>query len=245
MTAKESARNEWEKLKDRPWQEKAGHLMTYYWGYFAAAAILLGIVIVFTVNRLTAKEVVLYGFFAHATSTEEFAELYEQGFAEAVGIDWDKYDIHIEANSDSEVGEPELGYSDGQILTVRIAGGTEDLFGADLTALITYAYGGYMQDLSKIVSPEQLKAWEPHLLYMDQSLYREIESNPNSDKTYALPEPTEPETMKEPVPFAVLIPKGSGVRQAYNAYCEDFGMGILVNAANISNAAAFIDYALR
>ena len=55
MTAKESARNEWEKLKDRPWQEKAGHLMTYYWGYFAAAASLLGSVIVFTVNRLTAK----------------------------------------------------------------------------------------------------------------------------------------------------------------------------------------------
>ena len=245
MTARESARNEWAKLKDRPWQEKARHLMTYYWGYFAAAAVLLGVVVVFTVNRLTAKEVVLYGFFAHAVAQQETAELYEQGFAESAGIDLNQFDIHIEANSDSVAGERELGYADGQILTVRIAGNTEDIFAADLSALITYAYGGYMKDLTQVVSPEQLAAWEPYLLYMDESLYREIERNQDSDAVYALPEPTEPETMETPIPFAVVIPADSELRKAYGFYCEDLAIGVLLSCANDATAAAFIDYALQ
>jgi len=245
MTAKESARREWEKLKDRPLREKLNHLKTYYWGYFAAVlAILVGIGIL-TYRHLTAKELALQGFFLHALQNEVIAGEYEEGFAEFAGIDLDVYSFHMEANSDSVVGEPEASYTDGQVFTVRLAGGTLDLFGGDLTTIMTYAYGGYFEDLSRKVSPEQLAAWEPYLLYMDRSLYEEIAQNEDIDAVYALPEPTEPETMKEPVPFALSIPTDSPVWEAYGFYCEELVIGLAINVPHLDNAVAFLNYALQ
>ena len=245
MTAKESARNEWAKLKDRPWQEKAAHLLTYYWGYFAAAIILIAVVTTFTINRLTAKEFALQGFFAHAVADEAVMNLYEEGFAAVAGIDLNEFDIIIEANSDSNVDEPELSYNDGELATVRIGSGMTDLFGGDLTAMMTYAYGGYFGDLSQWASPEQLEAWEPYLLYMDRALYEEIARAIDPMAVYALPEPMEPETMQEPFPFAIMVPADNEVRKAYGFYCTDLAIGIVVNANHADNAVAFLDYMMR
>ncbi|MBE6995125.1 MAG: hypothetical protein E7429_00095 [Ruminococcaceae bacterium] len=245
MTAKESARREWEKLKDRPMREKLHHLKTYYWGYFAAAAVILVGIGVLVYNHLTAKELALQGFFMHAVQNKVVAQEYEEGFAEFAGIDLNEFGFHMEANSDSVVGEPEASYTDGQIFTARLAGGELDVFGGDMTAMMTYAYGGYFSDLSQVATPEQMAAWEPYLLYMDRAVYEEIAQNTDIDAVYALPEPKEPETMKEPIPFGLHIPADSGLHEAYGFYCEDLVVGLAINVPRPAAAVAFLEYALR
>ena len=119
------------------------------------------------------------------------------------------------------------------------------MLGGDLTAMITYAYGGYYSDLRQYTTNGQLKQWEPYLLYMDQALFEEIAQNPDPTHSYALPDPTKPEEMKTPVPFAVSVPASGALAETCAFFCDEPVMGIAVSAAHPDNAALFFDYVLQ
>lgn len=245
MTASESARVQWQKLKDKPLKDKLAHILTYYWGYLA---IILGVVAVagsILFHHLTAKDPALQVFFSHAACTEEASEPFLQQFADDVGIDTAEYALTLETGSDSAAGNTELAYGDAQLLSARLAAGDLDVLGGDLTSMITYAYGGYYSDLRQHTTNGQLKQWEPYLLYMDQALFEEIEQNPDPTRSYTLPDPAKPKEMEHPIPFAVSVPASGALAETCTFFCEEPVMGIAVSASHPDNAILFFDYVLQ
>lgn len=64
-------------------------------------------------------------------------------------------------------------YQTIKVLTTRVAAGEIDFMVADVAALYDFAYDQYFAELSKILSEEQLKDYEPYLLYYDKAVLDE------------------------------------------------------------------------
>lgn len=239
MTAREAARSEWKKLKGKPLKEKLIHIGTYYWPHILTIVVCLSVVISFISASVGNKESAFYAYFLNATALSDVQEQFEATFATYAGIDQDTYAVSIFPGSTDLSGGVDMT---AQFVAAQTAAGSLDALCAQLDDFLQYAYQDYFFDLRDILTPQQQLDWEPYLLYIDQTVFDAIAVGGLT--SYALPDPTQPELMEDPVPIAVMIPQSSVIRQSYALPDGTVAIGIVVNSSHAETAVQFLEFLL-
>ena len=113
------------------------------------------------------------------------------------------------------------------------------------TSMLDIAYNAYFTELSTYFSAQQYELLKPYILYIDQAVMTQLEDayeNKEDLSSIALPDPTRPDEMKEPV--AVLIDFSSipEIAAIYADLNEPAVMGIMTEAPNSDMLLKFISY---
>ena len=243
MTTREATREAWRNLKGKPLKDKLVHIGTYYWPYILVAGFFLVLSGSVICTAVTAKDTALQGYFISTMQQEEDPGNFRQDFAAFAGIDTEKYEITLTASSYAVSGSTDMSIADSQIVASWSASGALDVLGGDLAALLNFAYHDYFLDLREVLSPEQLKKWEAHLIYMDWEVYQQISSS--DELSCELPDPAVPESMEDPIPVAIVIPESSVLWDSYTFLGESPAVGIIINSPRREAAVRFLEYILK
>ena len=241
MTAREAARAEWKKLKNRPLKEKLIHIGTYYWPHILAVTVLLVVAVSLISSAVNSKDSAFQAYLLSAAEIDEGSS-FEQDFADWAGIDTDEFETTITTSVYSVSDGGDLSTTDSQLITVWTASETLDVLAGDTENILNYAYNDFLRDLREILTTEQLENWADHLLYIDQAVCDAIDSG--TDTVYTLPDPANPGEMEQPIPVLLSIPESSRLWESYEFLGEDPVVGIIGNAPNPDHAIAFLEYIL-
>ena len=223
---------EFHKLKGESIQVKLEYIATYYWIPILSVVILLAIVISQVIHFSTAKDIALSGHFINANPDKTLSQEYVQYVSKTLDIDESKSEISL-SNCFLYADDIQSALATHQLIAAEVAAKSLDFLIADPQLLLEYAYDEYFTDIRTILSEEQIARLSPYFLYIDQA---HIASNTD------FPDPTAPEAMTTPIPFALRIPEGSALDLAYYAHTESLiGISVLSNAQNTENTAKFID----
>ena len=244
-------REEREAMKHGTPKEK----LEYFWLYYKWHVIITVVAIVaitsFIYTTVTKKETSLYALFLNSFVTaEDSGNSYKQGFLDMAGIDCDKYKIIVDTNLYFQPGAmDEDSYNALQKISIYVAAGEIDLFGADLTTFEYYAYTDYLTDLRDMLTPEQIEKYSPYFYYIDgKFLADKLEASENFndsiDYNFTYPDPYKPEAMANPIPVGISLDNAS--EDFANNYVfpktDSSVIGFVVTGQHLENAQAFIDY---
>jgi len=231
---------EFKKLKDEPLKTKVEYIFTYYWIPILAFVILIAILISQIIHFSNAKETILSGHCINATGDSSGAAQFVATFAESSGIDTASSEISI-VTSQFSPGASYDSYVANQLITAKIAAKSLDFITADFENLLPYAYQEAFIDLRAIMSKEQMQTMSAYFLYMDLAVIEKLETTNDQPPVY--PDPTAPENMSHPIPFAVVIPANSEFAKLYYPHRDDaIALAVVSTAPNPTLTVSFVDY---
>ena len=228
---------EFKKLKNESWKVKLEHILTYYWIPILVAAAVLIFLISQAIHFATMKETVLSGRCINAVFDASASQRFLQDVSAELDIDESKSEIKL---SHSLLSSEDLYNSvvTHQLIAAEIAANSLDFLIGETQILLEYAYEETFADLRTILSPEQASSLSPYFLYLDLALV-----NNTANQASQFPDPTAPEAMANPIPFALQIPEGSAFDQVYYNHTEKvMVIAFLCNAPNPDLAAQLAEY---
>lgn len=225
--------------------------VVYIWEYYKLHIFAIVFVVCFIgsviYNNVTAKEYVLQGIFLNTLVESETVSEMEQDFIEAYPIDTSSEEVFFDASmyysDDSDAME--TSYQTMQVLATRVAAREIDFMAADVATLYNFAYDQYFAELPEILSEEQLEAYEPYFLYYDKAVLEELS---NIDYTaevipeIALPDPSKPELMEEPVPVMIDVSSSEKISTLYPASTKKYAFAFVVNGKHDEKTAELLEY---
>lgn len=225
----------------------------YFWEYYKAHAIVAAFLVIFVIsyiyNALTAKDILLNGFFLNSISGKSAVEELKYDFLEKEAIDTAKYDVIFDADRiyslDLSSSDYSYNYKTSQALVTQTSAGDLDFVAGDLPVMTVTAYSEYFLDLSKVLSQEQLELYEPYFLYIDQPVLEQLMETKSSEneEMITIPDCRQPETMEKPVPVMIDVSSWDKVEKIYDGGEETrIAIGCIINSSNIETVLAFIDY---
>lgn len=270
MAVMDEFKSERESVKNGPFKKKVAYFWTYYkWFVIIPLIIIIGIAS-YIYNIVTATDTVLNGILLNTNSLESDLSDLINGFYEEQQIDQELYDISLNTSlsyyPDSQ--NASSNYTTLQALMAWSSVGTIDFISGDMSTMKDLAYKGYFVDLTTVLSAEQLTAYEPYFLYIDQDVVtqrNEAFDNNIDASTILLPDCDKPDTMKDPIPVLLNLPPSDALSQAYGFTSSSTSgttsdnaseatsdsasnaiiFGIVQNAQNTDMALKFIEYATK
>lgn len=230
-------------------KQKVEYIMDYYkWHIIIVLFVLIFIGNTIYTN-LTRKDYVLQGIFLSTSAETETVLDLEKDFLKKYPINSSSEDIFFDSSLyyrlDTESIDSTLSYQAIQVLTARIAAGEIDFLVADDVTLNNICYNQYFTDLSKILSEDQIKKYEPYFLYYDREVMEKMNSTDDTTKDGAeisLPNPSKPEQMKDPVPVMINITETETISILYPGFTENYAIAFLANTKNTEKALEFLEY---
>lgn len=245
MTSKEAILHQLKNLKGKPLKQKIEHILTYFWIPILIVLVLLFSTGSYIVHRLTMKDIALSVNCINAMADAETAQAYIDAFADAAGIDREKYVMQISAHYILDDKDLASSYNTTQVIVSQIAAGATDILAGDRETMLGYCYQEFFQPLDAVLTAQQLEAHKDAFLYIDMALVRQIQEN-FIEEMPEFPDPTKPEEMAEPMAIALRVPEDSPFRIACFPYRKnDVVLGLAVNSENLANAVAFMEYVME
>ncbi len=238
MPVMDEFQQEREEIKNRSFKEKA----SYFWDYYKWHVIggTLGVIIVVSLiySFLTKKETGYYVAFINMAETWNSKE-YKGEFEKLSGIDLSKEELFFDADMFLDFTKmDDATVQTTQKIMVYISANDLDAMLGDTPVMDRYAYNDVLMDLREFLTDEEYEKYEPYFYYMDRTLLEEAAENPNV--TYP-EDPSDPSTMKDPVPVAILLADCQKLREAYA--CADVQyVAFLVNSEHQDINHVFLDY---
>lgn len=233
-------------------REKIQYFWDYYKEYVIFGAVVLCIIISVVLGKLNEKEVLLTGILLNNRMTSEeavtglklrFLENMQRDPAEAevtLMIRW-KYDADTN-------GYSEENYYALQTLSAQTAGGMLDFMTGDLDTMTVLAYGDYFEDLSLILTEEQMKRYEPYFLYMDMAVLEAARVAADAeayDTQLIIPDCTKPETMEKPVPVFIDLSQREKLSEIYPGATGAVVLAVAANAPRVKMIAEWVDFLME
>ena len=196
------------------------HLFHYYKWYALTGLAVLIIVISMIYDAVTRKDIVLQAVLVNAfpnVGTEEFMADYEK----TITINPKKEETSLISDFYINVDDPTIFEAENiQKLLVLCASGAVDVCVVDESYLMQMAKGGYYMDLSTVFTKEQMDEYSDRLVWHDY--------------------PDDSKDAKEAIALEITDAAKIVSTQSYpNTKCY---FAIMVNAPNIDNSLAFLDY---
>lgn len=246
MTIRESIREQRKAIKNRSPREQ----LAYYWEYYGLKAIgilaAIALVVAFIVSMVTQKEYAFTGvFFGSSPGSNE--QTYLADFAQAAGIDTEKYELTVRPYPDIPMDQQITNeiYQSMQAFTAMVAANTVDCFAGNRELFLYYSYLGYTTDLRSVLTAQELSVLEPYLYYVDGKLIEQQEEN-DEGLAFAYgqsPDPTQPLLMEDPIPVGISVGAASqAFSETYPFAPQDAAIGICASTEHLENALAFLRY---
>ena len=232
------------KIKEAPLKEKIKYYGYYYRWH---AIVVISVIVLLSVwihDVVSSKESMFFAAFVNSVSLQQDNNM-EEDFASYAGIDTGTYDVLIDNTiSIDPNATDEMSVSSSQRMMAYTAAGELDVIVGSDDIFSGYAYNDMFHDLRDILSEEQIKTYEPYFYYIDRTVVETINAN-SSDLDFvmpALPAPTKPEEMEDPVPVAIIVNDFSRLNDSYYFNGDVTALGVMVNSEHTEYAVSFIDY---
>lgn len=246
MPVMDEFREERESMKQKSFKEKFQYFLDYYKWHVIGGVILTVCIISLLNTILNRKECAFYGAFINAYQTPGY-ETFREDFATRAGIDLEKNDVLLDTDyyiTDSARDQATVNAS--QRLTVYVAAGDVDVMAGGPATMNQYAYNEFFQDLRQILPEDLQEQLAPYYYYVDASLVAEINAQRDSgerDVTLNYPsEPTDPDSMEEPVPAGLYIQDCPRIQEAFVFQDEEVILSVIVNESNTDAVLQFIRF---
>ena len=248
MALMDEFREEREKIKNGTWKQKLGYFWEYYKWYVIVPVLIIGFVGSTIYQKVTAQDIILNGVFLNAYNSEANSGTQEiiDEFSKEQNIDTEEYEVTLNTSmyykTDDSSGT--ANYELVQTLMAWTAAGTIDFIGGDHDSMTSLAYNGYFVDLREFLNKEELKKYEPYLLYMDASFSKPLDNSFENDvapNTIAIPNCAEPEAMKQPIPVMIDLSNNAKLGKIYTN-SDAIAVGLAQNAPNKEMLLEFLDY---
>lgn len=251
---KAEAKNQREKMKDKPLKDK----IVYYVGYYkyAALAVVIGVAVIFSLIKTAVnhKDYCFYAMIVNASLLNGTAM--SEDFGQYAGLDTEKYECAIDTNS-TETVNATGGDSDMATSTIFMA----MLQSAELNCAVfdsinfgKNAKGECFIDLSEFLSAEDVERFNEYFYYIDMAEVRRINDStdiemPDYSLTGTFEEESadaeahmDPSTMEDPVPVGIVISDSCLVKKTY-AYHDNVPVfGIAANCSKPEETVKFLHY---
>ncbi len=248
MALMDEFKEEREKIKNGTFKQKAA----YFWEYYKWYVIVPVIVIVFLgttiYQKVTAPEIILNGILLNTynANSEEPSQKVIDDFSKLQEIDTKEYEVTLNTSMSFVANDTSgtANYESVQALMAWVAAGSVDFISGDHAAMTDLAYNGYFVDLREFLSDDEIQKYEPYFLYIDTATSKALDQaleNYNDDSSVSIPDCSEPETMKEPIPVMIDLSKNAKLSNIY-ANSDLLAMGIATNAPNKDMLLEFLDF---
>lgn len=245
MPVMDEFREERAALKHGTPKQKLQYFLDYYkWPTIVAICLIIA-VSSYIYHLVTQKDNALFAVFLNCYTAPEYEEPFLQDYAETAGIDQKKYQVLVDTSLTlTEDGMDQNSYMAIQKMMVYLAAKEIDVLAADVPNFFRYAYNDTLFDLRDVLSPEQLKAYEPYFFYIDGKVLERQRDLQESMEEYSItyPDPTKPEEMEDPIPVAIYLDNAVRLEGHYEFSQKPAVLGIVVNTTRKDAALQFLDY---
>jgi len=246
MTIREEIKRERKKfLATATPKEKWSYFCDYY-GLMTIAIIVIAIMATYViVDTVTRPEVVLNGAFINlASDRAHHADELGDAFLTDQKIDTKEYGVSFGTGLTIIASDSTASYESSQAMMTQAAAGTLDFITGPGKVLLDYAYGGLFEDLSTVLTEDELELYKPYLHYIDEAvveLRQEREDALESSADIKIPDSQKPEDMERPIPVFIDL---NGNKKMSSVYGNTTGLiiGVSVNAPNPEALHNFINY---
>lgn len=235
--------NEKDKMKSKPF----GQRLAYYWDYYKwhiLVALLALVLLGHTVSaKLTQKDVILNGILIDGTAPLELPAAV-QSFYEVNGIDSQKQEMILDTGLALNSGVPSVVANTYQAIHARVGAQDADFVMGYEYAIqrLSYDTSHMFADLREIFSAEILANWEGSIYYIDGSVLSQIADADFEE--IILPDPFQPENMKDPIPVALDVSSCTAFSSVYYSPDRPVYISVVSNAPNRELTARFIEFLL-
>lgn len=214
---------------------------------------IIGLIVLanFIYKKVTAPNYLLNGIMLSAEGGEEAAtkladELIEiAGYEDTVyGINFDTEYSYIPDDDDNA----ENNYKATEAIVSQSNEEMLDFVTGPIDSMLDIAYNTVFTELTTYLTKDQLALVEPYLLYIDQTVMEELSEAYENDEdisAIALPDPTKPEEMEEPVAVLIDIRDFDKLMDIYGNSEDFFALGIMGNAPNEDIIVKFLNYVMK
>lgn len=240
MTVREAARYQRKQLKGKRLSVKVRYLLSYYRIplLLTIMAVAVGCSVARSIRQTKPVLLNLYCLNAYSsTDSDPLGEL----FAEHVGEKPEQKQIGIFCapyQPEGHVSESALM----QTFMTHLTAGEVDLIAGDRSAVSHLAANGCFCSLEEIITPEQMSALAPYLLYVDQdAIDRAFEAeSPDMSQIYL----GAPAAMEKPIPAVLILPQDAPLLQYYRFPEGDCVIGIPQFSERKAAAAEFLRFCI-
>jgi len=248
MSFREKIKKIYEAIKEG----KGGAVFEYFYDYYKFEAFVILGALFFAGNlaytKITEKEIVLSGALLNQYNILAEDQILELGedFLTKQGIDLDNNKAEFNtALRYAHSGNSSFNDATIQGLVAQCSGGTIDFITGDMEAMTIFAYGDYFYDLREVLTAEELKQYEPYMLYIDRDYQRQVDEalvTPEIIPTMVPPDMRYPENMVDPVPVLIDLRESSLLSDIYIDLVDVLCFGFTVNAPDLELTKDFLDY---
>ncbi len=222
MAMRDEVKEQQQKLKGKSVREK----LEYFWDYYKVHTIVVLFaafaICIFIKDMMASKDDAFSALVLNSYGYEQQAD-FQEDFAAYAGINTKTYNCQIDAASTLSLDAmTQLDLAFSQRLAGMVQTNALDAFVSDAEIFGHYAEGMMFQDLRGELSAEEYEKYEPYFYYVDAVFIEEKnrvqEEDPYSDSPQeTAADPTDPSTMKDPVPVGIYLPDSAKLAQ-WNCY---------------------------
>lgn len=231
---------------------KGGAVFEYFYDYYKFEAFVILAVLYFVgslaYTKLTEKEIVLSGALLNQYNILADDLILDMGNDFLAEQDLNPKEHKVEFNTSlryAHSGDSSFNDATIQGLVAQCSGGTIDFITGDMEAMTIFAYGDYFYDLREVLTEEEMKHFEPYILYVDLDYQRQVEEaliTPEVIPTMVPPDMRYPEKMVEPIPVLIDLRDSALLSDIYIDLVDVLCFGFTVNAPNLERTKEFLYY---
>ncbi len=247
MPLMDEFREEREAIKHGTTKEKYQYFKDYYRTPLLIAVACIAFVGILLFQFFTRKDIGFYAMYLNSSPYPD-NEWFTDAFTEQAGISTDKYEIIMDTAVYFKLNSPD---EDTQITVQKIdtytgAGDLDVMLGGG-PEFAHYANSIMFKDMREVLTPEQVKKYEPYFYYIDEAFITKINESVQigEDPTSLhIPDPKDPASMESPVPVAIFVESSQKLNEAYyfkNAE-DGIAIGVFANTSHLNYVQEFIDY---
>ncbi len=246
MPVMDEFKEEREALKNGTPKEKLAYFWYYYKWHVIGTIIAIIAVASLIHNYVTQKDIALYTVVLNSADQYTSKE-YAQKVAEHLAIDTQEYEVFFDTSMYIDFTKmDEVTTASTQKMMVYIAACELDCIVTDTASLQHYSYNDTFYDLREILSAEQLEKYEPYFYYIDRKVLEEKQAAYEAmDDTYIAEypqDPSNPETMAEPVPVGIYVDKCDDFKDNFLFQKDDIVFSIFCNSPHLDLTLDYLDY---
>lgn len=228
----------------------------YFWNnkrkqmiWFAVElVVILAVLVLLTDNKYTAMTGIIMNT-SNSVSKEMLDEVKDDAF-QATRLDSEKADIKLIRGLDyypNDKTKAEANYEFMHTLVSQTEKGGLDFLTGDMETVITLAYSSFFQDLSQVLSEDQITAYKPYLRYIDLAVVEKIKqaAGANADIDIEIPDCTKPERMEKPIPVMIAMSKYESLAALYPDEPGSVVFAVFKNSPTNSILCRWIDYLMK
>lgn len=242
MTPKEAWKKEFTNWKSLPCGEKWRYIWKNHAKTLVVSALVVLLAAVAFISHEPAKESALGIVTVNTIASQSEYSFYKERLIQQLGLDTNTETVSLYTSLYFLDEELSTSYESAYTLFAMLGAGNVDILAGDEETMVSFAYLGYLADLSDVFPENTFDQWKPFTLYADQFLIQQENEDLDDSGITDFPDPLDTDAMTDPVPVLLRLPAECAFVQAFYPGTEkDVFIGVAANVPHKENTNRFLE----